>query len=228
MPRISINPEGPTLQGLATLIAMIGLNIIFLIACLPVITIGPACAALFQVMLGQVDGERGYLIRGFFEAWRDCWRPALAVSLIIGAPGLLLIYSAIFWLQLTSILSAILGLLSALLAVYALLVISWGLALIARYRNSIRATLHNALILPLGQPLASLGLAVIPLVPIGLGQVWPAWFWLAATIGCSLAAYGATAICLTTFRRLEAMPLGTRATSPAPSTHPKTTDSSQL
>lgn len=47
------------------------LNIIFLISCIPIITIGSAITALYSVTLKMCRNEEAYIIRGYLKAFKE-------------------------------------------------------------------------------------------------------------------------------------------------------------
>ncbi|MDR2974577.1 MAG: YesL family protein [Propionibacteriaceae bacterium] len=81
-----INPEGKTASGLMTFVQFISLNLIYLVTCLPIITIGVATSSLFEVTMRYADEERGYLIKDYFLAFKDNWWRASLLMVIFGAP----------------------------------------------------------------------------------------------------------------------------------------------
>ena len=50
---------------------MVCLNVLWLICCIPVFTIGASTTALYTVMLKMVKNEEGYIFRGFFKAFKE-------------------------------------------------------------------------------------------------------------------------------------------------------------
>ena len=53
---MKFNIDSPVFQFLGTLADFTLLNLVFLVSCIPVVTIGPAVCALFSVVLGEVRG----------------------------------------------------------------------------------------------------------------------------------------------------------------------------
>ncbi|MBE5961552.1 MAG: DUF624 domain-containing protein [Lachnospiraceae bacterium] len=50
---------------------IIVLNLIWLICCLPIVTIGPATSALYYAMVKVIRRERGYAIKEYFHSFKD-------------------------------------------------------------------------------------------------------------------------------------------------------------
>lgn len=59
------------------------LNVLFLIGCAGIITIGPSLTAMYTVLLKLIRNESGYIAREYWRAFRDNFRQAAAGGLKI-------------------------------------------------------------------------------------------------------------------------------------------------
>ena len=50
---------------------MILLSIIWVLCCIPIITIGPATTAMYYATVKVIRRERGYVLREFFRSFKD-------------------------------------------------------------------------------------------------------------------------------------------------------------
>ena len=66
------------------------LNLIFIICCLPIITIGASISAMYSVSMKLIKNE-GYLLRGFFEAFKKNFKPATIVWILFVLCGIVFI-----------------------------------------------------------------------------------------------------------------------------------------
>ena len=71
------NPNNPVMILLSRIFDLIALNVCFVIACIPVFTIGPALTALYAVALRMAEGEFGDTIRVFSASFRKNFRQAV-------------------------------------------------------------------------------------------------------------------------------------------------------
>ena len=67
---------------------MVCLNVLWLICCIPVFTIGASTTALYTVMLKMVKNEEGYIFRGFFKAFKENFKQSTIMWLILLALGI--------------------------------------------------------------------------------------------------------------------------------------------
>lgn len=198
---MQVNPESRALDGITTFLMFVALNLLYLATCLPVITIGVATSALYEVTLRYSEEESGNLLRDYFTALRRNFLPATAVYLTFGVPVALLGFGAAFWAAYDSPVSWAAAVVAGLAAAYLALSLIWGLALVARYTNAFSQTLRNALLLPGAELLRSLGIAVIPVTMVGLTAVIPGFVWIMLTIGFSVGAYLMAFLFRDAFRR---------------------------
>lgn len=78
------------------------LNLMWLIGCLPVITIGVSTLALYTVIERMQNGEEGYLCRDFWKAYKKHLKRGIGLELCLLAAGALILLSVRFWGQLGS------------------------------------------------------------------------------------------------------------------------------
>ena len=60
---------------------LVTLNLLYLLCCLPVVTIGPATAALSRLTITMVRDRNVYPVRDFLEAFRSNWKQGLLFGL---------------------------------------------------------------------------------------------------------------------------------------------------
>lgn len=76
------NMDGPLMQGLSKLADIVWLNILTLICCIPIVTIGAALTAEHYVVLKMVRGEEGYVTRSFFKSFKINFKQATCIWLL--------------------------------------------------------------------------------------------------------------------------------------------------
>lgn len=196
-----IDPDNRSTQGLQTFLSFVGLNLCYLVACLPVVTIPAATSALFEVTRRYADHERGELIKDFFPTLGRNARQASLLGLMTLGPAALLGFSAVFWAQSAGVPAGIAMVVSILAALYFLAVFLVAMALLAHYRNTVRQTFRNAMLLPLAEPTRTLGVAGIAVVQGVFTVLFPPFAILVTTIGASFGAYVAAFLFRAMFAR---------------------------
>lgn len=137
--------DSPLMNGLSKLADLIWLNILATVCCIPIITIGASLTALHYVVLKMVKDEEGYITRSFFKSFREnfkqatlMWLMLLVVFILLMADFLIFRFSGIAfpgWCQVALIAIAVL-IMFATMHLFPLL---------SRYENTIRATYKNSL-----------------------------------------------------------------------------------
>lgn len=167
------NYDGPLVGFLERVGDIVFLNLIFLICCIPVFTIGAAITALSAITQKMVRKEEGYIIRGFFKAFKENFRQATLIWLIILFAGIILLTdfyvlsrqggSALFLAVLCLVFVA---------GIIALFEFVFVFPLLARFDNTIRNTMKNALLLSVRYLPWTVLLTVIMLAPFIVGCLY--------------------------------------------------------
>lgn len=141
------DPESPFGRGMEKVWQLIVLNVLWLLCSLPVVTLGASTAALQTVLLALLRGEDHRIARRFFAAFRENWKRASAVWLVLLVAIALCLFDWKFAVLMDSFLWKLIAV--AGLTVVAL-ICSFVFTLIARYENTGRNHLRNALLLGVG------------------------------------------------------------------------------
>lgn len=81
---------------------LVWLNLLWLLCCLPIVTIGSATAALYSVTLKYVRDEESYLTRSFFKALKENFLPATLIWIIMTVCGIILGVDLVLYLRMPS------------------------------------------------------------------------------------------------------------------------------
>lgn len=137
------------------------LNLVFVACCLPVVTIGASVTAVYYVTLKLCDGEDGYILSRFFKSFKENFKQATIIWLI------LLVFGGFLALDF-NILGRIAGPAGQILRVavgIAAVVYAMGLVyvfpILSKFYNTIGNTLKNALFLAIGNLPVTLLMLVI-------------------------------------------------------------------
>lgn len=185
-------PDSPVVQFLWKLADLVALNLLWLVCCIPVITIGPSTAAMYCVARDIAKGEWPAILKTFFRAFRENFRQALLVFLILLIP--ICLVAVYLFLTLSGALdhSVWMKMLCCLAALIIGFVWTYVFPLMAQFDNSLGNTLKNAVLLPLANPFLAVLCTALNLLPVILPvisvDVFAAagFFWL--VLGVSLTA----------------------------------------
>lgn len=193
----------PVLDFINTLCNYVALNLVFLISCLPVITIGTALASLYNVTLREARGEYGYLVRTYFREFKNNLihgTKAFAILFLIGAA---LIFNLGFWHGMGTLpASVITGLLLVALMAW-LLTFTYTFPLIARFENTTKQTLKNAFCLMMSNVKYTFALILIYITVVCFCVFLPPMKVLMVLFGFAFVAYCQSFIFIKIFEPYE-------------------------
>ena len=109
IPLMNSKLMNPVLDFINTLCNFIVLNLVFLITCLPVITIGTALSSLYYVTLREARGEYGYLVRPYLTEFRKNLKSGTAAFGILFLVGAVLLFNLAFWYSFGSVVTSVLA-----------------------------------------------------------------------------------------------------------------------
>lgn len=201
---MKFNTESPVFQFLGTLFDFVILNVLFLITCIPVVTIGPAISALYTVTLREVRNEQGYIIRSYFTAFKENFKHSFLLSVLYTIVGAILLYNLAFWAQMkTAVGSIFLIIIAACTLLYAISLL-YVFALSARFENTIKRTAKNSLLIALANPVQTLMLLLITIIGFSLSYVSPMFRVFLVIFGFAFLAYCASFPLTKVFSRYKA------------------------
>ncbi len=165
--------EGPFVSFFERLADIVILNVIFLICCIPVITIGASVTALSTITQKMSRKEEGYIVRGFFKAFRENFLQATAIWLI------LLVLSSVFAVDMRFIASfgspvfqMVFRCLLFILGFLILFEFIYVFPLLAKFDNTILNTMRNALLLSLRYLPWTVVLLLLNVLPLIAGYIY--------------------------------------------------------
>lgn len=197
------NPNSPILRFLDTLWRFIALNVVFVLTCIPLVTLGPSVAALFSTIFAYNDHEDIPLVREFFRRWVREWKYALFGGLIFLAVGALIAFGLAFWVQMPVPGSYIALVIILFFAAFEIITMEWFFPLQVRYDNKWGQLWKLALGIGWQQQKTSLALLAIDIAVITLAYFSKIFLVLFLVFGFSWVVYAKTLILLAAFRRVE-------------------------
>ena len=179
-----LSPEGPLFRITERLTNLVMLNLLYLAFCIPIVTIGPATAALHYVTLKYATNEEDRVWAPFIHSFRQNLKQGILLGLITTGVGVFLAFDLYWIYQMVSAGQAfdkvVLVIVSLACIVY-LMMTAYIYPLLARYDNSLKQMFRTALILAIRHLPATLCMAVISAAPILLLMYTPTTFMLTLT-----------------------------------------------
>mgnify|MGYP002679895882 FL=1 len=143
------NMDNPLFRFVNRIADMIVLNVIFLVSCVPIFTIGPALTALYYVAINTWGREDGYIFKMYIKSFKENFKQSTVMWLILLAVGIILSVDVWYWVSQwkvtgTGIYKPLTVVSVVMLMVY-LMIFTFVWPLLAKFNNSNRGTIKNAL-----------------------------------------------------------------------------------
>ncbi len=162
------NLDSPLMQALNKLADLMWLNILTMLCCIPVITVGPSLTAMHYMALKIVRNEEGYITRGFFKSLREnfkqgvaIWLIQLFVILMLVGDFMIIAYSGLEFSQFLQVV-----LLAIAIMVYFISMFLYPV--LAKFENTVLHTIRNALFVGVLQFPKTVLMMILNVLPLAL------------------------------------------------------------
>ncbi len=196
--------DSPLVRMLNKVADLMWLNILTLICCLPVFTIGASLTACHYVALKIRRNEEGYITKEFFKSFKMNFKQATLIWMV--SFFLILILATDFVIIRTDIAGNVGYWVEVLLMVTALLLVftlCWVFAMLAKFTNTTKATLKNAFALSLMNFPKTIVMIICYAVPVVLGIFFIQFFPFVLMFGISVPVFVSALLYNKNFKKLE-------------------------
>ena len=169
------SPDSKFMTVVSRFADLLLLNLVFLLTCLPVFTIGAAVTALYTMCFRLMREEYSGLLRSYFSAFKSNFRQATCIWLLL----LLIVCPALFYFYVLFSMDSLLryfGFLFILISLLAAMTASYVFPWISQFENTTGQALKNALILSISHLPRTLAIVAINLVPVIVFFISPELF----------------------------------------------------
>ena len=202
------NPDSRIMIFLSRVADLVILNILWLVCCIPVVTIGASTTAMYHVIRHWQKDSVSSIMRDFFQSFKEDFKQATPVYLILLIPTAAVVMNAmmIFNPENSAAVPSYLLVIWFISALILLFISSFVYPVMAFFADSIFKTLRNAMVLALANLPRTILISILNLLPVILLFVNLSFFlqssifWL--LIGGALVAYLNMSILKPVFKKL--------------------------
>lgn len=141
------NYDNPVWRFIGKFCDIMILNVLWVLCSIPIVTMGASTTAVYYVTLKLVRDEEGPTIRSFFKSFKDNFKQATIIWMIMLAAGCLLGFDLYFFLAIqrdpSALRTVMLAVFGGFMMIY-LFVLVLVFPLQARFYNPVKRTLFNA------------------------------------------------------------------------------------
>lgn len=173
-----INPDSTFVHVMVDIFDSVVTTFLFVLCCLPVITIGASAVAMHTTMLSIAEGTCGGVLKKFFGAFKDNFKLATGIWGLVALVGAVVAADAFicfgFEMEQNAVLSIMQGVTVGCAALYASVSL-YVFPGIAKYVVTWKQAIRNALIWTVKKPLHTAGILVINAAIVFCCYL--AWIW---------------------------------------------------
>jgi len=142
--------DSPVIGFLNRLVDLILLNFIWLVCCLPIVTIGASTSAMYYVCIISIRQGDGYVVRRFFKAFKENFAKATIIWLFLVLIGALCLLDLGFWYRMGGSIGKIMLCVSGGIAIIILLISEYIFPIVAKFEGNIGNVVKNAAAMAIG------------------------------------------------------------------------------
>lgn len=195
--------DSPLMNVLNKMADLMWLNILTLICCIPIVTVGAAFTSMHYVALKIVRNEESYITRSFFRSFKTNFRQAtliwlliLLIAAVLGGDYYIITKSGIQF-------SSVLVILIMAAAVLVICTTLYVFPVLAKFDNTIMGTIRNAFIMSILQLPKTVVMFVMAFFPLIIYLVSLRLIPIIFLFGFSLPAYASAMLYNKFFQKLE-------------------------
>lgn len=196
--------DSPLMQGLGKLADLMLLNLLTLVFCLPLFTIGASMTALYYMTLKIVRDEEVYIVKGFLKSFKENFKQSTVVWLIqIVVMAILgLDYYFLYFMEENPFPLPIQVMLMVV-TVIAITTFMFIYPVMSKFENGLKDTFKNAFLMGVMQLPKVVVMVVLWVAPIVLAIFAPQIFPLVVLFGMSLPAFASSFLYNKFFKKME-------------------------
>lgn len=142
------------------------LNVLCIIFCIPVITAGASITAMFYVTMKMVRNEEAYIVKGFFKSFKENFKQATVINLILIVVGVILYLDMHVAKAMPGSAGQIFHVIFVAFAIVYFVLTLYVYPVLARFYNSTGNTIKNALLMSIRHLPYTVVMVLIELCPL--------------------------------------------------------------
>lgn len=160
------NLDSPVMQALGKVADLMWLNILTMICCIPIITIGPSLTAMHYMALKIVRNEECYITRGFFKSFKENFFQGMIIGVLTLFITLLLVGDFVLLRNPELGFGKFLQIMITIIAVLFTFTVLYVYPVLAKFANTTWRTIKNAFLMSIMQFPKTLLMIVIWALPL--------------------------------------------------------------
>lgn len=165
--------DSPLMNALNKISDLMWLTILAVICCIPVVTAGASLTALHYMALKMVRDEETYIARGFFKSFKENFKQATAIwLLLLLAMGIIIGDFIITW-NMAGVFYQVLRAVFTVVGLLLLFEFAFVFPVLSKFANSVKVTMKNALVISIVQFPKTIIMILMPVALVVLIWFFP-------------------------------------------------------
>lgn len=166
------------------------LNLMWVVFSIPIITIGASTTAAFSVGMRMARGNDGYVISRFWKSFKQNFKQATIIHIIMLIIGSLLYLDMSIWAKNSeNPVAMLMMLVTVILSIIYCVEVLYVYAVLARFENTIKNTLKNAMLIAIANLPVTILLIIGVVIYLVLNSIMMLMTVLTVMFGMGLLAY---------------------------------------
>lgn len=195
------NINAPFWRFMDTLLRFTALNLVYLLTMVPIVTVGPARAALYSTLFAYDEHDDVSLVKEYWKRFKREFKQGVASWIIIAVLAAAVIFGLAFWSSYDSGVSYVPLVVPIIAAVLVVLIAEYLFPIQARFVNTLGREWQLAALFPWRAWPATLALLGIDVVAMAIAFYVPFIRVLALIFGVAWVAYAKSLLLLWAFKR---------------------------
>lgn len=186
------NYDNPVWRFIGKFFDVMILNLLWVVCSIPIVTMGASTTAVYYVTMKLVRDEDGPTIRSFFKSFKENFKQATIIWLILMVIGVIIGFDLYFFMRVQTESSTMRTVMMAVFLAFGIIWICVTLfvfPLQAKFYNPVKRTLFNAFFMSIRHFFHSVGMLAIDVLLVAAGLLVPMLAALVFLFGFPLLAY---------------------------------------
>ena len=195
--------DGPLMRGLSLISDLVMLNLITLLFCLPIITAGASLTSMHAMVMKFHVGENGHIFKNFWKEFKGNLKKSTIIWIFVLVVIVLIFLDLEILKNSGNVIPTQMKIPFYAIAFFVFIMYLNFMPYMAKFENTIRGSLKNALLLTIGAFPRTLGMALIVLAAIVGLFAYPVLIPLYVALGFSVPAYLCAYLYMPVFRKIN-------------------------
>ena len=195
--------DGPVMRGLSLISDLVMLNLITLLFCLPIITAGASLTSMHAMVMKFHVGENGHIFKNFWKEFKGNFKKSTVIWIFV----LIIIVLVFLDLEILknsgNVIPSQMKIPLYAIAFFVFIIYLNIMPYMAKFENTIRGSLKNALLLTIGAFPRTMGMALIVFGAIFALFSFPMLIPIYVALGLSVPAYLCAYLYMPIFRKIN-------------------------